>query len=58
MKRLVIKLKDGTYVNVNADCLDYRKGFIMAWCGDTLVAIVNAKETTSCHISEQKIKEI
>jgi hypothetical protein len=54
MKRLVIKLRDGTYVNVCADCLDYRKGFIMAWHGDILVAIVNAKETISCHISETK----
>ena len=54
MSKLIIKLKDGSYININADCLDYRKGYIMAWDGDTIVAIVNAKEVISCHISKQK----
>lgn len=54
MSKLIIKLKDGSYININADCLDYRKGYIMAWDGDIIVAIVKAKETISCHISKQR----
>lgn len=54
MTRLVIKLKDGTFINVSANSLDFNKGYIMARNGETVVAIVKAQEIISCYISEQK----
>ena len=54
MSRVVIKLKDGSHINVVADALDLRDGMVMAWNGDFLVAIVSATEMISCHISEAK----
>lgn len=53
MTRVVIKFKDGSYVNVSADCLDIRDGLIMAWNEEPLVAIAQASEVVSCHMSEQ-----
>lgn len=54
MTRVIIKLKDGTFININADCIDIRDGWIMAWNGEFVVAIVKADEVVSCHISEKK----
>ena len=54
MSRAIIKLKDDTYINIPADAIDLRDGFIMAWNGDYLVAIVKADEVTVCYLSEKK----
>ena len=54
MTRVVIRFKDGEHLNVAADCIDIRDGWIMAWKGEDLVVIVKADEIISCHMSEKK----
>lgn len=54
MTRVIIKFKDDTFINIKADCIDIRDGWIMAWSGELVVAMAKADEVISCHISEQK----
>lgn len=54
MQRVIIKFKDGDHLNIPADCIDIRDGWIMAWRGDSLVTICVASEVISCHLSEKK----
>lgn len=54
MPRVIIKLKDGEYINIRGDAIDVRDGFIMAWDGDALVAVANAECVSSAHIAEVK----
>lgn len=54
MTRVIIKFKDDTFINIQADCIDIRDGWIMAWSGELVVAMAKADEVISCHISEQK----
>ena len=53
MKRVIIKFKNGDHINIEADCIDLRDEFVMAWNGESIVVIVDAKEIISCHIAEQ-----
>lgn len=54
MTRVIIRFKDGEHLNIPADCIDIRDGWIMAWWGDSIVALAKAEEIISCHISEKK----
>ena len=54
MTRAVIKLKDGTYINVTANWFDIDKGMLLVRNDDIIVAIVRIREVMSCHLSEQK----
>lgn len=54
MSRCLFKFKNGEYVNIQADCIDLRDGWIYAWRGDYIVAIVQAEEVLACYISEKK----
>lgn len=54
MPRVIIKLKDGEYINIRGDAIDVREGFVMAWDGESLVAVANAEYVSSAHISEGK----
>ena len=54
MSRAIIKLKDDTYINIPSDCIDLRDGWVMAWQGDYLVAIVKADDVSVCYLSEKK----
>jgi hypothetical protein len=54
MTRVIIRFKDGEHMNIPADCIDIRDGWIFAWKGDFIVAIVKADEVISCHLSEKK----
>ena len=54
MTRVIIKFNDGSIVNLRADCIDIRDGWVMAWCGDNLVAIAKSDEVVACHVSEKK----
>ena len=52
MKRVVIKFKDGTHINTEADfmrCDD----FILAWNGDSLAAIVRLELIQTAYLSER-----
>ena len=52
--RAIIKCKDGTYINIPSDRIDLRDGFVMAWNGDYLVAVVRADDVSVCYLSEKK----
>lgn len=52
--RAIIKLKDGTYINIPSDGIDIRDPWIMTWQGDYLAAIVRADEVVTCYLSERK----
>lgn len=54
MKRVIIRFKDGEHLNIPADCIDIREGWIVAWKDDYIVVIAKAEEIISCHISEKK----
>ena len=54
MARAVIRFKDNTYLNIPADGLNFVDGWLMAWDGDALVAVVSAEELVEAHISEKK----
>ena len=54
MTRCLIKFTNGEYINIQADCIDLREGWIYAWRGDYIVAIVKADEVSACYISEKK----
>jgi hypothetical protein len=54
MTRVIIRFKDGEHLNIPADCIDIREGWVIAWRGEDIVAIANAELIISCHISEKK----
>lgn len=57
MSRVIFQFKDGSHINIIADAIDLRDGFVMAWNGEGLVAIAKAEEIKSCHISDPSGKE-
>ena len=54
MTRVIIKFKDGEHLNIPADCIDIRDGWIVAWKGEALVVIANMADVSVCYISEKK----
>ena len=54
MTRVILKFKDGEHINLQADCIDIRDGWIMAWRGEALVVVANADEVNVCYMSEKK----
>lgn len=54
MKRLFIKLKDDTIINISADSIDRCDGWIRGWKGESVVAYVKADEVVTCYLSEPK----
>lgn len=54
MTRVIIRFKDGEHLNVPADCIDIREGWIVAWKGEDIVVIAKMDEIISCHLSEKK----
>jgi hypothetical protein len=54
MTRCIINFKDGNHINLPADCIDLRDGWVMAWNGEMLVAMARADEVIACWLSEKK----
>jgi hypothetical protein len=54
MTRVIIRFKDGEHLNIPADCIDIRDGWIMAWSGELIVVLAKAEEVNVCYISEKK----
>lgn len=54
MQRAIIKLKDASFINICANAIDLRDGWVMAWYDDMLVAIVRGDEVEACYLSEKK----
>lgn len=53
MKRVVIKFKDGTHINIEADYLHQEEGILTAWSGNDLVAIVRLEIVQAAYLSEK-----
>ena len=53
MKRVVIKFKDGTHVNTEADFLQKDEEFITAWNGDSIAVIVRVELVQVAYLSEK-----
>lgn len=55
MSRAIVKLRDGTVINIRADFICRRDTQIEVWNGENnLVAIVKEEEVAYCYLSEQK----
>lgn len=54
MSRVIVKLHDGTVINIRADYIGRRDTWLEVWNGENLVAIVKEEEIVHCYISEQK----
>lgn len=54
MTRVVVKFKDGSHINLPADAIDIRDGWVMAWNGEALVVITVAEGVETCYLSEKK----
>ena len=54
MTRVIIRFKDGEHLNIPADCIDIRDGWVMAWDGESLVAIAKAEGVNVCYMSDKK----
>jgi hypothetical protein len=52
--KVIIKFKNGEFLNLPADCIDIRDGWIMAWKGEFIVAMAKAEEVITCYLSEKK----
>jgi hypothetical protein len=51
VKKVVIRFKDGEFINVEADYIEMNGKDIVVWNDDNIVAITNTKEIVSCHMS-------
>ena len=54
MTRVIIKYNNGDLINIQADCIDIRDGYVMAWQGECIVAYVRAEVVDICYLSEKK----
>lgn len=54
MTRCIIKFKDGDHVNLQADCIDSRDGWIVAWRGNEMIALVDMNIVNIVYLSEKK----
>ena len=52
MQRAIIKLKRDSYINVRANAIDLRDGWVMAWNDDMLVAVVAGDQVEACYLKE------
>ena len=54
MPRVIIRLKDGTYINTMGDYLSRNEeGFLIAWNGDDIVAVVRIELVTVAYLTEK-----
>ena len=53
MQRVIIKLKDGTYINTIGDYLSREEGYLTAWNGNDLIAVVLLELVTVAYLSEK-----
>ena len=53
MGKVVIKLKNGDFINIGADTIDIDKNDIIVRNNEKIVAVTKTKEIVSCHLSEQ-----
>jgi hypothetical protein len=54
MSRVIIKFSNGDGVNLEADCIDTRDSWLIAWKSEDIVAIVRLELIDACYLSKQK----
>ena len=52
MKKVVIKFKNGEFINIEADTIEIEKSDIIVKNNEKIVAVSKTKEIISCHMSE------
>lgn len=52
MKKVVIKFKNGEFINIEADTIEIEKNDIMVRNKGKIVVVTKTKEIISCHLSE------
>lgn len=53
MKRFVAQLNGGDYINIPADRMEINDSFILAYQGNSLVAVLDVSVVLSAHIGEK-----
>lgn len=53
MKRVIIKFKDGTHINIEGDYLQRDEEFVIAWNGNDIAAIVRIELIQMAYLSER-----
>lgn len=53
MKRFVAQLNGGDYINIAADRMELNDSFILAYQGNSLVAVLDFSVVLSAHIGEK-----
>lgn len=51
MSKVVIKFKNGEFINIEGDYIELKSKDIIVWHKGEIVAITNTKEIVSCHMS-------
>lgn len=54
MSKVVIKLKNNEFINIEADTIEIGKSDIIVSHNGKIVVIAKIKEVISCHLSERK----
>lgn len=54
MNKVVIKFKNGEFINIEADTITLDKSNIIVSNNGKIVVVAKLKEITSCHLSERK----
>lgn len=52
MKRVVIKFKDGTHINTEADFVAKDEEFLTAWNGDSITALARLELVQTAYLCE------
>ena len=52
MTKVVIKFKNGEFINIHGDYIEMKNKDIIVWHKGEIVAITTTKEIVSCHMSE------
>jgi hypothetical protein len=53
MKRVIIKLNDGTHINIEGDYLQRDEEYITAWLGENIVAVIKTELIQLAYLSEK-----
>lgn len=53
MKRIIILLNGGEYINIPADRMEVKENELRAWNGGELVAYVDTSAVVCAHLSEK-----
>lgn len=53
MKKVVVKCKDGQYINLAGDFIRFDEDFLFAWNGESLIIVVRVELVEMAYIIEK-----